>query len=229
MNPNKLIVSVYSRAFPGNEALYRNPDIVRNEQGVARAFPRNDVPQRRPVALVQENRIRLATWNVGMLTDEYKLWYTGKDNNRNGGGIIVDKDLKDKVVNVSRIGDRLLLIKLVLGEEIINIISAYAPQVGLDDRIKIQFWEDIDGIMVIVNTSFLDFVMAYDLAIVNTYFKKQDKQLITYKSETHKSQIDLFLVKKVDRPSCKDYNVILGEILTTQHRLVAIDVLEFKK
>ncbi|KAL4181233.1 hypothetical protein AMTRI_Chr12g236160 [Amborella trichopoda] len=78
--------------------------------------------------------------------DGYKLWYTRKDNNRNGVGITVDKDLKDKVVNVKRISDRLLLIKLVLGEEIINVIIAYAL-VGLDDRIKRQFWEDIDEIV----------------------------------------------------------------------------------
>ncbi|KAL4202991.1 hypothetical protein AMTRI_Chr02g266250 [Amborella trichopoda] len=57
----------------------------------------------------------------------YKLWYIGKKNNKNDQGIIVDKELKDKVVNVKRIGDRLLLIRLVLGEEIINVTSAYAP------------------------------------------------------------------------------------------------------
>ena len=57
----------------------------------------------------------------------YKLWYVGKDNHRNGVGIMVDKNLKDKVVAVKRVGDRLILIKLVIGENIINIISAYAP------------------------------------------------------------------------------------------------------
>ncbi|KAL4185006.1 hypothetical protein AMTRI_Chr10g228430 [Amborella trichopoda] len=79
--------------------------------------------------------------------DGYKLWYTGKDNNRNGVGIIVDEDLKYKVVIVKRIGDRLLLTNLVLGEEIINEISACAPQVGLNYIIKRQFWEGIDGIV----------------------------------------------------------------------------------
>ncbi|KAL4183354.1 hypothetical protein AMTRI_Chr11g154740 [Amborella trichopoda] len=87
--------------------------------------------------LVQDNRIRLATWNGGILTDKiniaclqetkwkgekakeidgYKLWYIGKDNNRHGLGIIVCKDLKDKIINVKRVGDRLLLIKLIIGE-----------------------------------------------------------------------------------------------------------------
>ncbi|KAL4201431.1 hypothetical protein AMTRI_Chr02g258670 [Amborella trichopoda] len=203
MNPDKLIVPAYARAFVGSDTLYRDSGIVRNEQG-----------------LVQDHRIRLATWNVGTFNDKRK------DNNRNGIGIIVDKDLKNKVVHVKQIGDRLLLIKLVLGEEIINVISAYAPQVGLDDRIKRQFWEDIDGIM---GETILDFAMAYDLAIVNNYFKKRDEHLITYKTETHNSQIGLFLVKKKDRSSCKDCKIMPGESLTTQHRLVVMVIVEFKK
>ncbi len=37
-----------------------------------------------------------------------------------------------------------MLIKLVLGEETINIISAYAPQIGLVESLKQNFWEDMD-------------------------------------------------------------------------------------
>ncbi|KAL4182996.1 hypothetical protein AMTRI_Chr11g152990 [Amborella trichopoda] len=57
--------------------------------------------------------------------DRYKLWHTRTDNNKNGIGIIVDKNLKDEVVNIKRISDKLLLIKLVLKEEIINVISLH--------------------------------------------------------------------------------------------------------
>ena len=46
--------------------------------------------------------------------------------NINEVGRIIDKSRK-KEVEVRRLGDRIMLIKLVLGEEIINIISAYAP------------------------------------------------------------------------------------------------------
>ena len=57
----------------------------------------------------------------------YKLWYTGRDRNRNGVGIILDRQLVDEVVDVRRKGDRILLIKLILGDETVNVISAYAP------------------------------------------------------------------------------------------------------
>ncbi|MES6403738.1 hypothetical protein U6P81_12180 [Cutibacterium acnes] len=58
--------------------------------------------------------------------DGFKLWYIGEANNKNVVGIIVDKDLKEEVVDVKRIGDRIITIELVLEKEIINIISAYA-------------------------------------------------------------------------------------------------------
>jgi len=69
----------------------------------------------------------------------YKLWYTGRDRNRNGIGVIIDKQLLENVVEVRRKGNKILLVKLILGREIFNIISVYAPQVGLDESSKCQF------------------------------------------------------------------------------------------
>ena len=53
----------------------------------------------------------------------YKLWYTGKVSHRNDVSIIVDEEWKNKMVEVYRIGNRLLSIKMVVEEETINIIS----------------------------------------------------------------------------------------------------------
>ena len=44
--------------------------------------------------------------------DGFKLWYTGEANNKNGVGIIVDKDLKEKVVDVKRMVIELLQLNL---------------------------------------------------------------------------------------------------------------------
>ena len=68
------------------------------------------------------------------------------DRNRNGMSVIIDKQLLEDVVEVRRKGDRILLVKLILGREIFNIISVYAPQVGLESS-KHQFWEDLDEIV----------------------------------------------------------------------------------
>ena len=61
------------------------------------------------------------------LADGYKLFYIGKNTTRKEVGIVVDKDLKEKITRVKRLGDRIIGIKLVLEEDIIHIISAYAP------------------------------------------------------------------------------------------------------
>ena len=42
--------------------------------------------------------------------------------------IAVDKHLKEKIVGEKRFGDRIVAIKLVLEEDIIHIINAYAPK-----------------------------------------------------------------------------------------------------
>jgi hypothetical protein len=35
------------------------------------------------------------------------------------------------------------MIKLIIGDLILNIISVYAPQVALSDDVKRQLWEDL--------------------------------------------------------------------------------------
>ncbi|XP_070026492.1 uncharacterized protein [Nicotiana sylvestris] len=40
-----------------------------------------------------------------------------------------------------------MTIKLVVGECTLNVVSAYAPQVGLDEEIKRRFWEGLDDIV----------------------------------------------------------------------------------
>ena len=58
----------------------------------------------------------------------FKLWYIGIVANRNGVGVLIDKSLKNSVVGVRRQGDRIILVKLVIGDMVLNVISAYAPK-----------------------------------------------------------------------------------------------------
>jgi exonuclease III len=69
----------------------------------------------------------------------FKLWYTEKERSTNGVGILIEKSLKNEVIAVRRKGDKIIMIKLIFGDLILNIISAYAPQVGLSDDVKRQF------------------------------------------------------------------------------------------
>nr|XP_009784721.1 PREDICTED: craniofacial development protein 2-like [Nicotiana sylvestris] len=51
------------------------------------------------------------------------------------------------VVDVRRVNDRLMTIGLVVGGVTFNVISAYAPQVGLGEEVKRCFWDDLDEVM----------------------------------------------------------------------------------
>jgi hypothetical protein len=66
---------------------------------------------------------------------------------------VFDKSLKDRVVNIKRQGDKIILVKLLIGDLIFNIISAYAPQIGLNESVKIQFWEELDALVSSVSIS----------------------------------------------------------------------------
>jgi exonuclease III len=66
----------------------------------------------------------------------FKLWYTGTMSTKNGVGIVLDKSLKDGVVDIKRQGDMIILVKLLVGDLIFNVNSAYAPQIGLNESVK---------------------------------------------------------------------------------------------
>ena len=40
-----------------------------------------------------------------------------------------------------------MLVRIVVGEEIISIDSAYGPQVGLDEQVKYEFWDNLGDLM----------------------------------------------------------------------------------
>jgi hypothetical protein len=191
----------------------------------------------------------------------FKLWYTGTIANRNGVGVLIDKSLKNSVVGVRRQGDRIILVKLVIGDMILNVISVYAPQVGLDESAKRQFWEDLDSLIRVVPSSeklfiggdlnghvgttsavfeavhggfgydsrnqegeeVLEFVVAFNLMIANTFFRKRESHLVTFSSGQHSSQIDFVLTRRKDKRACLGCKVVPGECVVSQHKLLVAD------
>lgn len=84
-------------------------------------------------ACVQETK-----WTGAKATkiDGYKLWYTGASKSKNGVSIIEDSDLRDQVVDVRRVNDRIMDIKLVVGSAPMIVISVYAPHAGLGEEVR---------------------------------------------------------------------------------------------
>jgi len=75
--------------------------------------------------------------------------------------------------------------------------------------------------------SVLDFAVAYELLVINSFFKKKEDHLVTSKSGSVKIQIDYFLTRADSRRFCKDCRMIPSECIGTQQRLLVLDM-EFK-
>jgi hypothetical protein len=41
----------------------------------------------------------------------------------------------------------LILVKLLVRDLVFNVISAYVPQIGLHESVKMQFWEELDALV----------------------------------------------------------------------------------
>jgi len=55
-------------------------------------------------------------------------------------GVIMDKEIKNRVVDVGRKIDRVIELKLIFEAKILNVVSAHAPQVGCEEKYKEVFW-----------------------------------------------------------------------------------------
>ena len=57
------------------------------------------------------------------------------------------EELAESVLEVKRVSDRLMAMKLEVKGSILNIVSAYAPQVNNSMEENNDFWEDLDGLI----------------------------------------------------------------------------------
>ncbi|XP_045452741.1 craniofacial development protein 2-like [Melitaea cinxia] len=191
-----------------------------------------------------------------------KFYYCGCDGKRNGVGIVLDRELKNKVMDVKRVNDRVIAVKLLIEDSVLNVVSVYAPQTGCDDSMKERFWEDFDAVIMKVpeceeiyiggdfnghvgrmndgyervhggrgygvrnrdGEALLEAALAFDLAIANTFYRKREQHLITYRSGLHSTQIDYILLRRNRLKSAKDCKVIPSESLVSQHRLLLLDL-----
>jgi hypothetical protein len=58
---------------------------------------------------------------------------------KNRVSIVLDESLKDGVVDIKRQGDMIILVKLRFRDLVFNVISAYIPQIGLNESVNMQF------------------------------------------------------------------------------------------
>jgi hypothetical protein len=162
-----------ARAFFGDDA-HRCPGDVRSEQGTARAYPVSDdhakttrikfatwnvgsltgksreivdVMQRRKINVMCIQEVKWTGQSAREIGDGYKVLYSGGKSKKNGVGVILDPELKSEVIDVTRHSDRLMLVKIAVHSEVVNVITGYAPQTGCTQEEKDAFIVDMEALV----------------------------------------------------------------------------------
>ncbi|GKF24606.1 retrovirus-related pol polyprotein LINE-1, partial [Tanacetum coccineum] len=136
--------------------------------------------------------------------------------------------LKDDVVRVTRRSDRIMVISMVIDGEVVKVISAYAPQMGLSDAEKKRFWDELDGLGVHGGFGFgerneegstiLKFATAHDMVVANSFFKKSEAHLITFQRRRRRrreaTRRPRILWKNLQGEAVETFRAIMSEKLT---------------
>jgi len=76
-----------------------------------------------------------------------KLYYCGGSRPNNGVGICLSDYWQDRDIDVQRISERSMVMKLVTPGKNYNIVSAYAPQQGCSPEDKKEFWTQLESVI----------------------------------------------------------------------------------
>ncbi|KAF7705380.1 hypothetical protein C0J45_6915 [Silurus meridionalis] len=199
-----------------------------------------DMMERRKVDLLcfQETKWK---WSMARsIGGVFKLFYHGVDGKRNGVGVILKEEYSKSVVEVKRVSDRVMNVKLEVKGVTINVISAYAPQVGCEME-KEKFWSEgnrgdeevmgrygfkernVEGQMAI------DFAKRMAMAEENTYFNKKENHRMTYESGARSTQVHYVLCRRCNLKEIGDCKVLAGDSVARHWMVVCRMVLEVKK
>ncbi|KAI5625955.1 hypothetical protein C0J50_14509 [Silurus asotus] len=106
-----------------------------------------DMMERRKVDMLCVQEIKWKGSKARNIGGGFKLFYYGVDEKRNGIGVILKEEYSKRVVEVKRVSDRVIIMKLEIGGMMINVMSDYAPQVGCEMEQKVRFWSKLDEVV----------------------------------------------------------------------------------
>ena len=71
---------------------------------------------------------------VGAIGKRYKLFWMGSKAKTDGEGIFVAEKWVDSVVSVEKHSERVLVLKMVIGDCLLNVFMVYDPHSGKPDE-----------------------------------------------------------------------------------------------
>ncbi|KAK3566848.1 hypothetical protein QTP86_004547 [Hemibagrus guttatus] len=111
-----------------------------------------DVMERRKVDILCVQETRWKGSKARSIGAGFKLFYYGVDSKRNGVGVVLKEEFVRDVLEVKRVSDRVMSLKLEIEGVMLNVVSGYAPQVGCELEEKERFWSELDEVMESIPT-----------------------------------------------------------------------------
>ncbi|KAK3517220.1 hypothetical protein QTP70_001126 [Hemibagrus guttatus] len=111
-----------------------------------------DMMERRKVDILCVQETRWKGSKARSIGAGFKLFYHGVDSKRNGVGVVLKEEFVRNVMEVKRVSDRVMSLKLEFEGVMLNVVSGYAPQVGCELEEKERFWSELDEVMESIPT-----------------------------------------------------------------------------
>ena len=73
--------------------------------------------------------------------------FSGNNQGSSGVGVLLAEKWVDKVYDIKQVSDRIMLIKLLVGEDVLMVLSVYAPQTGLEESTKDAFYDSLQTVI----------------------------------------------------------------------------------
>ena len=99
------------------------------------------------VCCIQETRYRGGNClTIKGKDTRYKLYWSGNYKGTAGVGMLVAEEWIEKVFEVQRVSDRIILVKLIVSQHVVTLLSVYAPQSDLSDEVKDLFFDQLRAV-----------------------------------------------------------------------------------
>ena len=83
----------------------------------------------------------------------YKLLWSGNSKGTADVGVFVAEKWIEKVFEVKRISDQIILVKIIVSQRVLCLLSVYAPQCGLSDSVKDLFCDQLRAVTAMIQAS----------------------------------------------------------------------------
>ncbi|KAK3552787.1 hypothetical protein QTP86_022599 [Hemibagrus guttatus] len=127
-------------------------EIVEDSEAARKGRELADVMERRKVDILCVQETRWKGSKARSIGAGFKLFYYGVDSKRNGVGVVLKEEFVRNVLEVKRVSDRVMSLKLEIEGVMLNVVSGYAPRVDCELEEKERFWSELDEVMESIPT-----------------------------------------------------------------------------